>query len=95
MASDPVTSVPDPNDAAPPERFRVCPECGSADCYRIPPYARYIFLGTIAVVIIFVVVGYSDLVIVPAMIGTFATMWFGRLSGRVRCRMCSRTWRPE
>lgn len=84
-----------PEDLAvtPPDSGGRCPECGSDLARKLPPYARYVFLCSSALGLLFLLLGKGPVGGVCIVAGWFSTMWLGRYSGHSRCTICGHLFR--
>jgi hypothetical protein len=73
----------------------VCPDCGSADSYRLPPYAFRALIASMIVLVLGLVLDYGAFGGILCILGWMAAIWLSRRSGNHRCRKCGREWKLE
>jgi hypothetical protein len=90
-------SEPAPDPSAEADTFSVarCPDCGSDNSYRLPPYAFRVLVGALVLFLVGLVLGYGRITAaVVALPAWLVATWLSRHSGHYRCRSCGREWKP-
>jgi hypothetical protein len=83
-----------PSADAPVPAGAKCPDCGSEQGRRIPPYAFYALVGSMGLGLLWSLLARSPIGMVMLLPGWFLAVWLSRLSGKWRCAACGRTWKP-
>ena len=73
---------------------RRCPECHSTDVRKLPPYAAWVLLGSVALLAATAALGKAWIGGAGMLIGWVAVMLLSRHAGHYRCRNCRREWQP-
>jgi hypothetical protein len=73
---------------------RRCPECHSIDVRKLPPYAGWVLVGSVALMAATAAAGLAWIGGAGLLIGWVLVMWLSRHSGNYRCRNCGREWKP-
>lgn len=93
LGIEPAETVPEIKEEPRAERA-VCPDCGSADSFRIPPYAFRVLVASVAVALVTFVLGVGAIGATAVVLGWILAAWLSRYSGKYRCRRCGRDWKP-
>ena len=76
-------------------QIAVCPDCGSADAYRVPPYALGVLVTSALLALVATILGKKDIGFAVLMIGWVIAIGLSRHTGKYRCRRCQREWKPS
>jgi hypothetical protein len=79
----------EPSDSSVPK----CPECGSDQARKLPPYAGYALLASAALTVLCLLLGHPA-GIAFVFVGWFAAMWLSRYSQHFRCGTCGHVFQP-
>lgn len=79
----------------PPGAIAVCPDCGSADSYRLPPYALYVLMGSVGLMAVTAILGKAWVGGMGLLVAWIVALWLSRRGGSYRCRQCGREWKPD